>query len=151
MYVRRKRECSVQRLYEQECIGYSGCTCRTYGNWTVWAGVEWVSWLGVEQSRWTNKAFGFICLCGCSYSTVYNKDMWPIFTDCPFEKRFCCAYSHRTHNTHCNGIQQLLDAFTGNTTFSFFALQSTIRKLCYPKPIRSHWQTCHNSRAKQGR
>ena len=57
--------CSVQRLYEQECIAYSGCTCRTYGNWTVWAGVEWVSWLGVEQSRWTNKAFGFICLCGC--------------------------------------------------------------------------------------
>ena len=24
--------CSVQRLYEQECIAYSGCTCRTYGN-----------------------------------------------------------------------------------------------------------------------
>ena len=27
-----KTYCSVQRLYEQECIAYSGCTCRTYGN-----------------------------------------------------------------------------------------------------------------------
>ena len=26
---------ALQRLYEQGCIAYSGCTCRTYGNWTV--------------------------------------------------------------------------------------------------------------------
>ena len=57
--------CSVQWLYEQECIAYCNCTCRTYGNWTAWVGVEWLSWLGIKQSRWTNKAFGFICLiCG---------------------------------------------------------------------------------------
>ena len=45
---KEERECSVQRLNEQECRAHSRCTCRTYGNWTVWAGVEWVSCLGIE-------------------------------------------------------------------------------------------------------
>ena len=29
---KEERECSVERLCEQECIAYSGCTCRTYEN-----------------------------------------------------------------------------------------------------------------------
>ena len=66
---KEERESSVQRLYEQECIAYSGCTCRTYGNWTVWAGVEWVSWLGVESGEmlaslegWANHPHGRVAL-----------------------------------------------------------------------------------------
>ena len=55
-------QCSVQRLYEQECTAHSRYTCRTYGNWTVWAGVEWVSeWTWCERIK-RSVLFAFVAV-----------------------------------------------------------------------------------------